>query len=123
MLGDPDSPLAVLGEWIDSGDPTRIETAAALLRDAPETFVFEHFDFVSNTIARTVTVGEECYRVVSGHRFTCAVCHGRQRVGGGPFPQDVVPRDEAAEAVRKTRAGTPLQRFYGSLAKRAEDNM
>ena len=115
--------LAVLGEWINSGDPTRIETAAALLRDAPADFVFDHFDFVSNAISRAVAAGDECYQAVSSHLYACAVYHGRGTVGGGPFPQDITLRDKATEAMRKTQAGTPLYRFYDSLVKRAEGNI
>jgi hypothetical protein len=115
--------LAVLGDWINSGDPNRIEAATALLRDGPAAFVFEHFDFVSNAISRAVAAGVECHRAVSDHLFTCAVCHGRQRMGGGPFPQDVTLRDKATEAMRKTQAGTPLHRFYESLVRRAERNI
>jgi hypothetical protein len=115
--------LGVLGEWINSGDPTRIEAAAALLRDAPASFVFDQFDFVSNALSRAVAAGEECYRAVSDHLYTCAVYHGRERVGGGPFPQDVTLRDKATEAMRKAQAGTPLHRFYESLIRRAEENI
>jgi hypothetical protein len=115
--------LAVLAEWINSGDPTRIEAAAALLRDAHASFVFDRFDFVSNAISRAVAAGEECYQAVSDHLYNCAVCHPRQSAGGGPFPQDVTLRDKATEAMRETQAGTPLHRFYESLVKRAEDNM
>jgi hypothetical protein len=115
--------LGVLCEWINSGDPTRIEAAAALLRDAHASFVFDHFDFVSNALSRAFAADEECYRAVSGHLFACAVDHGRQRVGGGPCPQDVTLRNKATEAMRKTQAGTPLHRFYESLVRRAEENI
>ena len=115
--------LAVLGDWIDSGDPTKIEAAAALLRDAHASFVFDHFDFVSNAISRAIAVGEECYQAVSRHFYICAVYHGRQRVGGGPFPQDVTLRDKATESMRNTQAGTPLHRFYESLVRCAVRNI
>ncbi len=113
----------VVGEWIDSGDSPRIEAAAALLRDAPASFVFDHFDFVSNAISRAVAASEECYRGVCGHLYACAVCHGRERVGGGPFPQDITLRDKATEAMQKSQAGTPLHRFYESLVRRADENI
>jgi hypothetical protein len=115
--------LAVLGEWIDSGDPTRIEAAAALLRDAPAAFVFDHVDFVSNAISRAAAAGEDCFRAVSHHLYACAVYHGRNRVGGSPSPQDVTLRNKATEAMRKAQAGTPLHRFYESLVRRAEGNI
>jgi hypothetical protein len=113
----------VLNEWINSGDPTRIEAAAALLRDAHASFVFDHFDFVSNALSRAFAAGEDCYRAVSGHLYTCAVYHGRSRQGGGPFPQDIALRDRAAEAMGKAQAGTPLHRFYEALVKKAKENI
>ncbi len=60
---------------------------------------------------------------MSNHLYACAVYHGRERVGGGPFPQDVTLRNRAAKAMRKTQAGTPLYRFYESLVRRAEENI
>ena len=65
--------LPVLSEWIKSGDPTRIEAATALLRDAPAAFVFDHFDFVSNAISRAAAAGDECYEAVSSNLYACAV--------------------------------------------------
>ena len=115
--------LVVLGEWINSGDPIRIKAATALLRDAHASFVFDHFDFVSNAISRAVAVGEECYQAVSGQLYACAVNHARQRVGGGPFPQDITLRNKATEAMRRTQAGTALHRFYESLVGQAEENI
>jgi hypothetical protein len=100
-----------------------IEAAAALLRDAPAAFVFDHFDFVMNAISRAVAAGEECYQAVSSQLYECAVYHGRECEGGGPFPQDVTLRGKATEAMRKTQAGTPLHRFYESLVRRADDNI
>jgi hypothetical protein len=115
--------LGVLGDWINSGDPTKIEAAAALLSDAHASFVFDHFDFVSNALSRAFTADEECYRAVSGHLYACAVYHGREQVGGGPFPQDVTLRDRATEAVQKAQPGTPIHRFYDSLVRRAQENI
>jgi hypothetical protein len=115
--------LSVLGEWINSGDPARIEAATALLREAPAAFVFDQFDFVSNTISRALVAGDECRQAVSGNLFACAVYHGRERVGGGPFPQDVTLRDKATDAMLKTPTGSPQHRFYESLFKRADANI
>jgi hypothetical protein len=109
--------LPVLAAWINSGDAIRIEAAAALLRDAHPSFVFDYFGFVSNAISRAVTAGEECYEAVSRHLYVCAVCHGRHRSGGGAFPQDITLRDKATEAMGKAQAGTPLHRFYESLVR------
>jgi hypothetical protein len=115
--------LGPLGEWINSGDPIRIEAAAALLSDTHASFVFDHFDFVSNALSKAFAAGDECYRAVSNHLYTCAVNHGRERVGGGPFPQDVTLRNRAAGAMGKTQSGTPIHRFYGSLVRCAEENI
>jgi hypothetical protein len=39
------------------------------------------------------------------------------------FPQDVTLRNRATEGMQKAQPGTPLHRFYESLARRAEDNI
>ncbi len=122
-FGYSSSCVTVLDEWINSGDPAKIEAAASLLTEAPAGFVFDHFDFVSNALSRAAVAGDECCRSVSGHLYRCAVEHGRERVGGGPFPQDLTLRDKATAAVRRTQAGTQQHQFYDSLVRRAKGNI
>jgi len=115
--------LKVLGEWIDSGDAQKIAAATVLLTEAPASFVFEQREFVTNALARAYAAGDECYQRVCHHLRRCVVAQGRQRVGGGPFPQDVSLRDRAASACALLRRGSPDYRFYQSLMTEAVANI
>jgi hypothetical protein len=74
-------------------------------------------------LSRAVAPDEECYRAASNHLLTCAVYHGRKRVGSSPFPQDITLRNRVSDAMQKAQPGTPLLRLYESLVRRAEDNI
>jgi hypothetical protein len=122
-LGYTPACLGVLREWIDSSDPGKIEAAAALLQEAPAGFVFDQQDFVANVLDKAYRAGAECYRLVSNHLYYCATAHGRERTGGGPFPQDIALRDRATAAVARTQPGSPERRFFESLVRRAKQNI
>jgi hypothetical protein len=122
-LGFCPASLKVLAEWAGSRDPQRITAATALLTGAPAAFVFDQRVFVSNVLAGAYAAGEECYRRVCHHLRHCATAHGRQRVGGAPYPQDVALRDRAVTACGALRRGSPEHRFYESLMREAAANI
>jgi hypothetical protein len=122
-LGFCPASLKVLGEWTRSCDPARITAATSLLREAPAAFVFDQREFVSNVLSRAYAAGEDCYRRVCYHLRHCTTAHGRTRVGGGPFPQDVALKDRAAAACEALRRGSPEYRFYESLMREAVANI
>jgi hypothetical protein len=122
-LGYAPASLPVLREWIDSGESDKIQAAGFLLQEAPSGFVFDQIEFVCNALDRAYVAGAECYRRVSNDLYHCAVYHGRQRVGGGPFPQDIALRDQAAATAQRLQPGSSQRRFYDSLVRRALQNI
>lgn len=76
-----------------------------------------------NALARACAAGDECSRRVCHHLRRCAVEYGRQRVGGGLFPQDVALRDRAESACGSMQRGSPERRFYESLLAEAIANI
>ena len=71
----------------------------------------------------TNAAGEDCHRRVCYHLRHCATAHGRERVGGGPFPQDVALQDRSTTACGALRRGSPERRFYESLMREAIANI
>jgi hypothetical protein len=122
-LGYCPASLKALAEWTDSRNPRKITAATSLLREAPSAFVFDQREFVSTVLARAYAAGEDCYQRVCYHLHHCATAHGREKVGGGPFPQDVTLPDRAAEACAALRRGSPEHRFYESLRREAVANI
>ena len=112
--------LKVLNEWINSGDPAMIESAARLVSGAPPGFVFKHVDFVENLLERALTADSGCYRRVTGRLVGCAMSGTRSGTAGQPMPQDVAIRDQASLAADRLDPGSPSHRFYALLAESAE---
>ena len=115
--------LKVLGEWINSGDPTMIESAARLVSGAPPGFVFKHVDFVANLLERAHTADLGCYQRVTGRLVGCAMFGTRSGTAGQPMPQDVAIRDQASLVADRFDPGSPSHRFYALLADSAEKSI
>ena len=115
--------LKVLDEWINSGDPAMIESAARLVSGAPPGFVFKHVEFVANLLERAHTANAGCYRSVTGRLVGCAMFGTRSGTAGQPMPQDVAIRDQATTLASQLDAGSPANRFYASLAESAEKSI
>ncbi len=112
--------IEVLREWIDSGNPEKIVTAASIVNEANPDFVFDQVAFVTNLLERALHAGNACYRRVSNYIYNCARSGTRHGISGQPFPQDIALRDRAREMASRLPAGTPAHRLFESLRKYAE---
>jgi hypothetical protein len=115
--------LAVLGEWIESGDRKKIEAAGSLVRGAPSEFVFENVNFVQDLIERSHEASEECCRRVCGHLSGSAISGASWGTPGKPMPRDLALRDKASQIGRAFSAASPVREFYDSLLEHAEFSM
>ena len=115
--------LKVLDEWINSGDPAMIESAARLVSGSPRGFVFKHVEFVANLLERAHTASADCYRNVAGRLMGCAMFGTRSGTAGQPMPQDVAIRDQASSVADKLDPGSPSHRFYALLAESADKSI
>ena len=109
-----------LRPWIISGDRTKLEAAALLLRSAPADFLFDQKDYVIELLERAHAFGEDCYRNVGGDLFSCAVSGLREGTPGLPKSHDVNIREQSKGIQSKLQPGSPAYRFYESLVKYAE---
>ena len=117
------SSLKVLDEWINSGDPAMIESAAHLVSGGPSGFLFKHVDFVANLLERAHTADAGCYQRVTGRLMSCAMFETRSGTAGQPMPQDVAIRDQASSVADGYAPGSPPHRFYVLLAESAEKSI
>lgn len=85
--------------------------------------MFDQREFVTKVLVRAYEAGDECFRRACQHFRHCTTCHGRERVGGGPFPQDVTLQERAKASCDVLRRGSPEYRFYDSLFRDAEANI
>jgi hypothetical protein len=111
--------LRVLREWVDSGEPEKIEDAAQLLSAASAAFVFEQRDVVVHILERAHAAGKDCFDHVRS--ALAKPNHSQMRTGSGgeAFPQDVALKERAAAAAAALTPGTPGERFYRDLASYA----
>lgn len=115
--------LNVLGEWINSNDTKKLESAAALLSEAPSGFVFAHPEYVVNVLEQAKKQGEACYKRVSSWLYGSAISGSRSGTPGQPFPQDIAQRDSSFDLMGKLPAGSPGYKFYKMLYEAAKANI
>lgn len=117
--GFDDITLGVLEEWIMSASEQDLENAATLLREAENTFVWDHQDFVVNTLERAQKFGDTSYKRVSSSLHASVFQGGRSGTPGQPFPEDIIQRDRSQAAMLKLPIGSPAYRFYKMLYEEA----
>jgi hypothetical protein len=122
-LGFNEESLGVLSEWVDSGNPEKLEAAILLLSGARPQFAFENEDFVINILRRAYAVGDECYQIAKGVMWDTAVPTHVHRMYGEPPQSMVFLRDRASAVMSRLDAGTPEHRFFESLVEYANENI
>lgn len=112
--------LAVLSEWIESGNAVKVEAASQLLKEAHPNFVFTGEAFTANLLEKAHAISGDCYKQVGSNLMCLAISGERMGTPGEPFPEDVARRDQSREAAARYAAGSPVHRFYDELRKDAE---
>ena len=109
-----------LKPWISSGNRTKLEAAAMLLKSAPADFLFDQKDFVNELLETAHAFNEDCYRSVGSDLFACAVSGLREGTPGEPKSHDVNISDRSKDALSTVQVGSASYRFYESLVQYAE---
>jgi hypothetical protein len=115
--------LRVLNEWINSEDAEKIRAASRLIREFHAGFIFGHLEFVSNLLEKAYRAGDECYEAVSSNLFGIAASRVKMGIPGQPFPEDVRLRDQASAVAKQFLKGSPIRKFFDSLAAYAESDI
>ena len=115
--------LTVLNEWIDSGDYQKIILASTLLRQVPQSFLFENDDFTFHLLEQAYSVGSECFDEVQRHLASTVLYGEKNGPAGQPFPQDIALRDRSRATLERLSGSSPLRGFYEMLVRQAESNI
>ena len=119
-----DEPVqSILEEGAATMDPAQLVAVAAILRQAPRSFVFENVDFVRKLLALAARVGDEHIQRIGGGLSASAVSGVRTGVAGQPFAEDVDQRDRARTIADSLPSGSPEQRLFRSLEASAEQSI
>ncbi len=122
-LNHSEEGIAILGEWVDSGEREKIEAVATLLRGVRYDFAFEHLDFVARLLERADRHGPDCTDHVIECLHTSVVSAERRGVFGQVFPLDRALRDKARSAIKIHPPESGLHRLFGRMLQTAERNI
>jgi len=119
--GFDDLALQVLGEWVDSGDETRLMGAVSLICASHEDFAFANQDFVVHILDVAQGLGCSTLNKVIGLLHSHTFCRGGSARSGEPIPSFVTLRDNARNASGRYPRGSAANEFYSELQRYAED--
>lgn len=112
--------LKLLNEWINSEDAEKIISASRLVREFHAGFIFGHLEFVSNLLEQAYRAGDECYETVRRKLLGSAASRVEMGIPGQP---DVGLCDQASAVANQFLKGSPVRKFFDSLAEHAESDI
>ena len=112
--------IGVLKEWIQSGEKEKIEAVGTLLHQAPESFIFQNPNFVTDMLAVAKHHGEKFYKSVKADLSHTAIFRLKHGTPGQPMPEDVELKDNSMNLLQKLPKGSPTYEFYRSLVEYAK---
>lgn len=115
--------LAVLDEFVTSGEKNKVETVSDILRQASASFMWDNVDFVSRLLNSAAQHGEKCLRHVKSALYGAVISGSRSGTTGEPFPEDISQRDNAARIAASLTPGSIEEEFYRLLERQAVDNI
>ncbi|MCP4383137.1 MAG: helix-turn-helix domain-containing protein [Hyphomicrobiales bacterium] len=121
--GFDETVMSVLEEGASLAASDQMDAVAAILREAPRTFVFDEVEFVRRVLGLAERLGEEHAQRVGGALSAAAMSGTRTGTPGKPFAEDVNQRDRAREVASTLPNGSIEQRLYGSLQESAEHSI
>ena len=113
--------IAVLDEAVLSGSENQLKAVASILREVPQTFVWDQADFVKRALCAAARCGEESVRQISGALFSSTTSEIQSGRPGQSFSEDREQRDRSAELAKTWPPGTVEARFYRSLERDAAE--
>lgn len=92
---------------------------AAVLHEAPRTFIWDQPDFVRIALHAADRLGEEVLRDMIGALWGATISGIRSGTPGEPFPETVEQRDKSLDIAKDLPARSIEKRFYTDMAKSA----
>ncbi|WP_156415693.1 helix-turn-helix domain-containing protein [Terrabacter sp. Soil811] len=93
---------------------------AAVLRQAPRTFIWDRPDFVRTALHAADRLGEHVLRDMIGALWGATISGMRSGTPGEPFPETVQQRDKSRDIARDLPTGSIEKKFYSDMAKSAD---
>jgi hypothetical protein len=113
----------VLGEWIDSGEPEKIASAASLLRGFDHSVVFSEHSLISDLLMAASRRGGDCLEDTKSELFALANSGVYTGIPGEPAPRHLQDKAEASRLADVHENDAPVRDFYRALVAHAEANI
>lgn len=107
--------LAVLQEWVESGDPEKVIGAARLLGEAGHEFAFKQHHFVADLLTRASELSPDCYDHTRSRLFGLAISGLFSGTPGQPPPRRVQDQQQATKLAQTYRERPKVCEFYKAI--------
>jgi hypothetical protein len=114
--------LAVLGEWLSSGDANRIVGAAHLLRGFNHGIIFSDHELMAELLAAAARCGDDCLKSAMSELYCLATNGTYTSTPGQPAPRHLHDKEQA-QKLAHVYSNQPAGYFYDSLVRAAEDHI
>lgn len=109
-----------MSKALESGSENITRAVAAVLHEAPRTFIWEQAEFVCTALQAAARLGEDARGEMAGALWSATISGVRSGTPGEPFPETVEQRDRAREIAKQLPTGSLEERFYRDMAESAE---
>jgi hypothetical protein len=112
--------VRLMTERMQDSASTDIRIIAEILRNAHNTFVFEHQSFVISFLDAAARQGTEILDAATSSLWSSSISGTRMGSVGEPFPQDLKMRESAEKVLRELPRFSPAFGLYEAILKNAE---
>ena len=93
---------------------------AAVLHEAPRTFIWDQAEFVRTALHAADRLGEDVRREMVGALWGATISGVRSGTPREPFPETVEQRGRSRQIAKQLPTGSLEERFYSDMAESAE---
>ena len=112
--------VELLTKALEAGSEATTRAVAAVLQEAPRTFIWDHVDFVRTALRAADRLGDDVRREIAGALWAATISGIRSGTPGEPFPETVEQRDRSLQVAKGLPTGSVEERFYRDMAASAE---
>lgn len=121
VFGYAESSLATtLEAWSAGGGEDHYAVLAAVLREAPNSFVFSEHAFVVRILRAARAVGRAAQKSISSSLFASALGGVRSGIPGQPFATDLNMKERAEQMLASLAKSAPAYGLYTDIRAHAE---
>lgn len=115
--------IAVLKEWLTSGDPAKVTGVAHLLRGYDHSILFSSPELVADLLEAASLLGDDCLQNVRSELFGVAIGGVLSGTPGQPTPRHVAQKSAAAMLADRFNDRPVVTSFYQALVQHADESI